>query len=179
MMVPLDNVNFVDPSKKWNTFDLASHQIIFIKKFVYPTFLYYSFKVKECITRLTSGGILNNTCLYKRSLFCFSIRSNRNTRSEWLSNFTFLNYCTSTTNISGNVGRVFSIISSSIMTWLHNLNCNIIWYSSLLKETSVEKSNTHKWVQSWQALGRKMVFWWSNQDLSLCQSSYGFSSFRY
>jgi len=47
-------------------------------------------------------------------------------RFEWLSNLMFLYYCGSSTNISGNDERVFSVISSSIMTWLHNLSCDII-----------------------------------------------------
>jgi len=89
-------------------------------------------------------------------------------------------YCyASTIDTSRNVERVFPITFCSIMACLDNFSCDKIRYSSLLKETNVEKSKICKWVQLWRALGKKMVLWWLKQDLSLCQSSFGFSSFKY
>ena len=114
-----------------------------------------------------------------RIWWCFSASTKYDMSFECFLNFIFMYCCERMAVAGGNVERIFSISSASVMTWPHNRSWTVIRCSSELNTTKFGKSNTRMLAQSAHACDRYNVYWWSNWAWSCAHSSSGSSIYKY
>ena len=120
-----------------------------------------------------------DSTFFSNNCSCFSASNRWDMRVECFVKF-MLRYCWDTTSVAGgNVDRVFSISSASVISWPQSRNRATMRCSSELKKTKSRKSWTRKLIQSVCAWGRNRVCWWLNLSLSCAQRSAGSFTSKY
>lgn len=94
-------------------------------------------------------------------------------KDEWHLNFMLLYCWESIAVVGGNVDRVFSIKSTSIIVSPQSLSWAVIWWSSKLNDIKLGKSKTLRLIQSIMAWGKKRVCSCWNLAFSWFQCSAG------